>query len=53
LPEGREIRRLSAILATDIVGYSRMMAADESGTLARLKPMRSEILDDTIASHSG
>ena len=53
MPERREIRRLAAILAADIVGYSRMIAADESGTLARLKTMRSEILDGEIANHSG
>ena len=53
MPERREIRRLAAILAADIVGYSRMMAADESGTLARLKAMRSEILDGEITNHSG
>ena len=53
MPERRENRRLVAILAADIVGYSRMMAADESGTLARLKSVRREILDSNIADHGG
>ncbi len=37
-------RRLAAILAADVVGFSRMMEADEAGTLARLKALRSELL---------
>ena len=53
MPEGREKRRLAAILAADIVGYSRMMAADESGTLARLKALRTEMFDDEISGHDG
>ncbi len=40
-------RRLAAILAADVVGYSRMMEADEAGTLARLKTLRSELFDPT------
>ena len=46
-------RRLSAILAADVVGYSRLMGADESGTLARLKAARSEVVDASIANFGG
>jgi class 3 adenylate cyclase len=46
-------RRLLAILAADVVGYSRMMDADEPGTIARLKVVRSKILDPLIALHRG
>jgi adenylate cyclase len=46
-------RRLTAILAADIVGYSRLMGADEAGTLAQLKEIRSELLDKKIAEHQG
>jgi adenylate cyclase len=46
-------RRLTAILAADIVGYSRLMRADEAGTLAQLKEIRSELLDKKIAEHQG
>lgn len=49
----REERRLAAILSADVVGYSRLMGADESGTLARLKAHREEIIDPTIAQHHG
>ena len=48
-----EKRRLAAILAADMVGYSRLMEADESGTLARLKANRAEIIDPAIAENSG
>jgi len=41
-------RRLAAILAADVAGYSRLMAADESGTLARLRGLRAEVLDPKI-----
>ena len=51
-PRG-EKRRLAAILAADMVGYSRLMEADESGTLARLKAHRAELIDPTIAKNSG
>ena len=53
MPQVREKRRLAAILAADIVGYSRMMAADESGTLERLKAVRSELFDGKIADYDG
>ncbi|MFQ5973586.1 MAG: adenylate/guanylate cyclase domain-containing protein [Alphaproteobacteria bacterium] len=46
-------RRLAAILAADVVGYSRLMEADEAGTLAKLKSHRDELVDPTIAEHHG
>ncbi len=46
-------RRLAAVLATDVAGYSRLMGADEEGTLARLKAVRKGIVDPAIASHRG
>ena len=46
-------RRLSAIVAADVVGYSRMMGANESGTLEALKAARAEIVDSRIATHQG
>jgi class 3 adenylate cyclase len=42
-------RRLAAVLAADVAGYSRLMGADEDGTLARLKALRLELLDPKIA----
>jgi class 3 adenylate cyclase len=47
------IRRLAAILAADVVGYSRLMGADEEGTLERLKALRRELVDPKIAEHHG
>jgi adenylate cyclase len=46
-------RRLAAVLAADVAGYSRLMGADEEGTLARLKAVRKALVDPTIASHRG
>jgi adenylate cyclase len=46
-------RRLTAILAADVVGYSRLMGADEAGTLAELKQIRRELIDGKIAEHQG
>jgi class 3 adenylate cyclase len=46
-------RRLAAILSADVVGYSRLMAADEEGTHARLKGHRGALIDPTIAGHGG
>jgi adenylate cyclase len=46
-------RRLAAILAADVVGYSRIMEADEVGTLAALKARRRDILDPLVAKHQG
>jgi adenylate cyclase len=47
------IRRLAAILAADVAGYSRLIEADEEGTLGRLKALRAEVIDPKIAGHSG
>src|SRR5690348_9488101 len=46
-------RRLAAILAADVVGYSRLMGQDEAGTLARLRNHRRELIDPSIAKHKG
>ena len=46
-------RRLAAILAADVAGYSRLMGVDEEGTLAALKAHRSELIDPEIAAHHG
>src|SRR5215467_6861298 len=51
--ESRTARRLAAILAADVVGYSRLMGADEEGTLAALKSHRQELIDPLIAQHQG
>jgi len=46
-------RRLAAILAADVAGYSRLIGADEAGTLGRLKAIRAELIDPAIAAHHG
>ena len=46
-------RRLAAILAADVAGYSRLMGRDEAGTLARLKALRRELIDPMVAEHRG
>ena len=46
-------RRLAAILAADVAGYSRLMGADEEGTLERLKALRRDLTDPKIAEHNG
>src|SRR6202030_1004245 len=46
-------RRLAAILAADVAGYSRLMGADEEGTLAALKTLRREVADPKIKEHRG
>lgn len=46
-------RRLAAILAADVAGYSRLIGADEEGTLGRLRAIRTELLDPSIAAHNG
>ncbi len=46
-------RRLAAILASDAVGYSRLIRADEEGTLAALKALRADLIDPTLAEHKG
>src|ERR1700751_4432409 len=48
-----ETRKLAAILAADVVGYSRLAGADEERTLARLRALRSDLIDPTIAVHHG
>ena len=53
MSEGRVERRLAAILAADVVGYSRLMGADEEGTLAALRSIRRELSDPKIAEHHG
>jgi adenylate cyclase len=46
-------RRLASILAVDVVGYSRMISADEAGTLAAVRSARREILDPSLDTHGG
>jgi adenylate cyclase len=53
MAEERVERRLAAVLAADVAGYSRLMGADEEGTLARLNAHRREFLEPTIAEHRG
>jgi TolB-like protein len=53
MAETRIQRRLAAILAADVVGYSRLMGVDEEGTLASLKACRRELIDPKIAEHGG
>jgi len=48
-----ETRKLAAILAADVVGFSRLTGADEDRTLARLRALRSDLIDPTIAVHHG
>jgi TolB-like protein/Tfp pilus assembly protein PilF len=53
MAEERTVRRLAAVLAADVVGYSRLMGLDEEGTLARLNAHRRQFLEPTIAEHRG
>ncbi len=53
MASGRTERRLAAILVADMVGYSRLMEADEAGTIARQKAYRKELIDPKIAEHNG
>src|SRR5262244_162079 len=53
MAEARVERRLAAILAADVAGYSRLMGLDEEGTLAALKAHRRELIDPKIAEHHG
>jgi Adenylate and Guanylate cyclase catalytic domain len=53
LSSGHVERRLMAILAADVAGYSRLMGADEEGTLAHLKSLRKTLIDPKIAEHRG
>ena len=52
MAEGTQ-RRLAAIVLADVVGYSRLMGADETGTLARLKALRTDLLDPKIDEYGG
>ena len=51
--QARVERRLAAILAADVAGYSRLIGANEEGTLGRLKTLRAELIDPKIAFHKG
>jgi len=53
MAEARVERRLAAILAADIAGYSRLMGADEEGTLRQLKARRKELVDPKVTEHRG
>jgi TolB-like protein/class 3 adenylate cyclase len=53
MPLAREQRKLAAIVAADVVGYSRLMGRDESGTLSRLRKNRAERLDPILAKYGG
>jgi adenylate cyclase len=48
-----QTRRRAAILAADVAGYSRLMEADEEGTLNRLRAIRTEVIDPSMAQHRG
>ena len=48
-----ETRKIAAILVADVVGFSRLAGADEEGTLARLRALRSDLIDPAIAAHRG
>ncbi len=48
-----ETRKLAAILVSNVVGYSRLTGADEDRTLARLRGLRSDLIDPAIAAHHG
>src|SRR5207247_8468148 len=49
----RAERRLAAILAADVAGYSRLIGSDEEGTLNRLRSIRAEVIDPKISEHHG
>jgi class 3 adenylate cyclase len=53
IPMAEERRRLAAVLAADVVGYSRLMEQDESDTLATLKAWRKEVLEPLVTQHQG
>src|SRR6476660_1154094 len=53
MPEERINRKLAAILAADVVGYSRLMGADEASTLTALKRHREAIFDPAVAAYNG
>jgi class 3 adenylate cyclase len=53
LATGRVERRLAAILAADVAGYSRLIGVDEGGTLQAFKTLRSDLFEPTVATHNG
>ena len=53
MTENRVHRRLAAILAADVVGYSRLIEADEEGTRARLRSLHADLIDPRIAADGG
>ena len=53
MPNQRMERRLAAVLAADVAGYSRLMGRDEERTLAQLKALRKALVDPAIAAHRG
>jgi len=53
MAEEKVQRRLAAILAADVAGYSRLMGVDEEGTLSALKELRRELVDPKIKEHRG
>jgi adenylate cyclase len=53
MAEERTNRRLAAIMAADVAGYTRLMAADEAGTLARLKRLRAQVIEPKVAQFQG
>src|SRR5688572_13466164 len=50
---GRVERRLAAVLAADVAGYSRLVGIDEEGTLARLRSVRMELIEPAVGAHGG
>jgi len=53
VPTGSVERHLAAIVAADVVGYARLMGADEKGTLLALKGHRTQLIDPLVAAHRG
>ena len=53
MPTGPIERHLAAIVAADVVGYARLMGADEKGTLLAPKAHRTELIDPLVAAHNG
>lgn len=53
MAEGRVQRRLAAILAADVEGYTRLMGSDEAGTLGELKTIRAHLIDPKMVEHQG
>jgi TolB-like protein len=53
MAEARPQRRLAAILAADVVGYSRLVGAEEEGTIARLRTLRDELISPTVSAYRG